>query len=123
MYRDGELFAIGYAGRYSGINNHEMQSVKDTGPLPVGIYRISDAYKHDHLGPITMDLKPDPANEMFGRADFRIHGDYLGDVGRLASKGCIVLNHGYRMAIADAASRGDRLLEVVADYKSNTEAV
>lgn len=118
MYRDGELFAIGYAGRYGGKNNPAMQNVHEIGPLPVGIYRIGDAYNHPHLGPLTMNLTPDAANEMFGRSDFRIHGDYIGDLGQLASKGCIVLNHGYRAAIADAAAHGERLLEVVADYKS-----
>lgn len=117
MYRDGQLFAIGYAGRYGGKNNPAMQDVKETGPLPVGVYRIGDAYKHDDLGPITMNLTPDAANPMFGRKDFRIHGDSSEHMG-FASKGCIVLNHGYRMAIADAATRGDRLLEVVTEYKA-----
>jgi len=116
MYHDGELFAVGYSGRYMGKNNPLMQNVKETGPLPVGIYRIEDAYTHPHLGPLTMNLKPDPANEMFDRSEFRIHGDSIESPG-FASKGCIVLNHGYRMAINDAARSGDRLLEVVEDYR------
>lgn len=113
MYHDGELFATGYAGRYGGKNNHAMQNVPDIGPLPCGIYRIGDGYDHEGLGPLTMNLKQDVANEMFGRDFFRIHGDYLGDLAKMASKGCIVLNHGYRVAINAAAQQGDRQLEVV----------
>lgn len=115
MFHDGDLFASGYAGKYTGKNNPDMQDVHGTGPLPVGIYRIGDAYDHPHLGPITMNLTPDPANQMFGRDLFRIHGDSIDNPG-FASDGCIVLNHGYRVAIDAAAQSADRLLEVVREY-------
>ena len=115
MFHNGDLLGTGYAGRYGGKNNPAMQDIKMTGPLPCGIYRIGDAYTHPHLGPLAMNLTPDAANQMFGRDSFRIHADSVDNPG-MASEGCIVLNHGYRQAIADAVAQGDRALEVVADY-------
>ena len=117
MFHDGELFGKGYAGKYGGKNNPAMQDVILTGPLPRGIYRIGDAYTHSNLGPLTMNLTPDAANAMFGRADFRIHGDSIENPG-FASQGCIVLNHGFRQAIDDAAKSGDRMLEVKAEREN-----
>ncbi len=114
MFHDDDAFAVGYAGRYTGKNNPAMQNVPNTGPLPVGIYRIGDAYTHATKGPLTMNLAPDAANEMFGRDAFRIHGD-SGEHPGMASEGCIVLNHGYRQGIADAVHGGDRMLEVRAE--------
>ena len=57
------------------------------------------------LSPMT----PDPANEMFGRSGFLIHGDSLMHPG-CASRGCIVLARPSREAIAQS---GDQDLEVV----------
>ena len=113
MYHDGELFGTGYSGKYTGKNNGAMQDVKDTGPLPVGLYHIGDAYSHPVLGPVTMNLTPDPSNVMFGRDDFRIHGDSIDNPG-MASEGCIVLGHLYRAAIS---ASDDKVLQVVADFK------
>ena len=48
----------------------------------------------------------------FGRSGFEIHGDLIGEVGKdLASEGCIILGHAFRLAIA---ASGDTLLNVVA---------
>lgn len=114
MYRDRCLFAKGYAGIYTGKNNPNMQQTHNTGPLPCGIYRISDAYKHTALGPLTMDLKPDVANEMFKRDYFRIHGDSEANPG-MASHGCIVLPHANRVELSLLVQAGERELEVVAE--------
>jgi hypothetical protein len=103
-----ELFS-GYAGCGDGLNNPDMQQVPDVGPLPEGFYSIGPAYNHPALGPVTMNLSPDAANEMFGRGDFRIHGrKFPGDMG--ASHGCIVLDHAPRVSIAGS---GDRRLQVI----------
>lgn len=112
LYHDDDAFAKGYSGKYSGKNNPEMEAVKMTGPLPCGIYRIGDSYLHPMKGPITMDLEPDPSNDMFGRDLFRIHGDSIANPG-FASEGCIVLPHEARVEVAKLVAAGDRLLEVV----------
>ena len=107
----GQLEGTGYAGNGAGWNNPAMQDVPDVGPLPVGEYTIGPAYRHPELGPLTMDLTPDPSNEMFGRSLFRMHGRrFVGDVG--ASKGCIVMDEPVRHAVASGA---DRRLRVVRD--------
>ena len=62
-------------------------------------------------GQATIILDPDPVNQMFGRAGFRIHGDN-GAANRTASDGCIIAGHTLdRQAIWNS---GDRVLEVVA---------
>ena len=97
----------GYAGTGAGRNNPAMQHVKRTGPIPRGIYAIGPAYKHPHLGPICMNLEPDPVNEMFGRDAFRMHGDNpAGD----ASLGCIVMGPSIRKLVSVSK---DRKLQVV----------
>lgn len=114
MFHNGKFFAIGYSGRDNGKNNPAMQHVYGTGPLPCGLYTIGDSYLHPELGPITMDLTPDEANQMFGRDKFRIHGDSEKHPGE-ASHGCIVQGHVARVEIAKWVRAGDRTLEVVAE--------
>lgn len=118
LLHDGKPFSVGYAGKYTGKNNPEMQHVPFTGPLPCGVYRIEDSYDHPHLGPLTMDLKPDAANEMFGRSLFRIHG-INSQHPETSSDGCMCQPHEARVEIARLARTGDRLLEVVADHIPN----
>lgn len=113
LIHNGDAFTTGYAGKYTGKNNPEMQNVKDTGPLPCGTYRIGDAYNHHFLGSETLNLTPDAANEMFGRSEFRIHGDSIANPG-MASEGCIVIPYSARHELADFVQQGDRMLEVVA---------
>ena len=110
----GELLAAGgthvgdgYAGHGAGRNNPAMQAVHNVGPLPCGFYTISPAHDHPKLGPLTMDLIPDTDNEMFGRDDFRVHGD---NATHDASEGCIVLDHGVRLQVANSPDR--RLLVI-----------
>lgn len=66
-----------------------MQNVKGIGPLPVGKYTIGAPYNHPTVGKYAMPLLPDPANEMFGRNSFFMHGDSVEHPG-LASHGCII---------------------------------
>jgi hypothetical protein len=85
----GFVIAQGYAGNGEGKNNPEMQNVHDVGPLPRGFYTMTELIDSPKTGPDTIVLVPDPENEMFGRADFRIHGDSIQEPGS-ASDGCIV---------------------------------
>jgi hypothetical protein len=57
-----------------------------------------------------MNLTPDPANEMFGRSVFRIHGG-AHEHPELSSEGCIILMRPIRIRI-DMDS--DKDLEVIA---------
>ena len=109
LYDNGQPFgAPGYAGKGKGRNNPAMVKEKNVGPLPPGRYSIGAAYRHDDLGPMTMNLEPLPGTQMFGRSLFRIHGNNSEND---ASEGCIVLPPNIRAAIAKAG--GD--LEVTVD--------
>jgi hypothetical protein len=112
LYADGgTLVGTGYAGAVDGDgkNNPDMQAVHDIGPIPCGDYTIGPAHTHPKLGFVTMNLTPDPTNEMFGRADFRIHGD---TPEHDASEGCIVQGRSVRDRVNTSA---DKRLRVVAD--------
>lgn len=116
---DKNFKAKGYSGgncgkNPEGVNNHEMQNCHGIGPLPVGIYRMTQLIlNHPHLGPFVIVLEPDPANEMFGRGDFRIHGD-TNPAGN-ASEGCIIMPRSVR---EDMWHSDDHVLEVVAHVDS-----
>ncbi len=116
MFHDGAFWCKCYAGKYTGKNNPDMQDVHDIGPLPQGEYVMQDARTSTRLGPVTIDLEPDPHNQMCGRFAFRWHGDSLKEHG-MASDGCIVSDHDPRVRAAALIAAGDRSLKVVADYK------
>lgn len=105
---NGELLGKGYAGHDVGKNNPEMEDVKMVGPLPKGIYAIGLPYNSAHTGPFTLPLIPNPSNQMFGRSDFKIHGDSLDNPGT-ASNGCIILARPIRELINSGT---DKRLEV-----------
>ena len=110
LLRDGELIAVGYAGFCEGQNNPAMQHVRDTGPLPRGVWRILPPQEPARqLGPLAMPLEP-VSGEMFGRDDFLIHGDSTAR-NRTASTGCIVLPMEVRRLIWES---GDTELTVIA---------
>ncbi len=94
---DGAPLATGYAGgnmgqNPEGVNNPAMQNVAKVGPLPCGNYTLGAPIDSETTGPYSIPLVPDPANEMFGRSGFFIHGDKVGHVGeRIASEGCIIM--------------------------------
>jgi hypothetical protein len=110
----GALLAIGYSGHGIGVNEVELESEPDVGPIPEGLYLIGapvDTLKH---GPYTLPLTPDAANVMYGRSDFAIHGDEIAHPGQhLGSLGCIILGRMNREVIWQS---GDRQLNVVANY-------
>jgi len=108
---DGNVTSGGYSGHGDGLNNPAMQDVEGVGPLPQGLYAIGDPLDPpDHLGPIAMPLTPSPANEMFGRSAFFIHGDNA-EMNHSASDGCIIQPHNIRTVIANSL---DRTLTVIA---------
>lgn len=96
---DGVIVGVGYSGSPVSRNNPAMQNVRDVGPIPCGEYSIGQAFTHPEKGPLVMRLTPDPANEMFGRAGFELHGDSIAEPGT-ASEGCMVQAHEVREAVA-----------------------
>jgi hypothetical protein len=111
LFQNSVLIASGYSGHGTGMNNPDLQTVHNVGPIPQGDYIICDPMDPpDHLGPIAMALEPEPDNNMFGRDAFFIHGD-TPEKNQTASNGCIILPHDVRETISNS---DDRLLEVIA---------
>lgn len=108
LAQDGQHLATGYSGRDSGLNNPGAQQQVGVGPLPQGLYTIGPAYDNPHTGPITLNLEPDPANQMFGRSLFRIHGDTAA-MNHTASDGCIILPKVVRLAINAGLAQDNQL--------------
>ncbi len=118
---NGLVVGFGYAGGDCGTvpegkNNPLMQDRHNIGPLPQGSYSIGKAYTHPRLGPITMNLDPYPGNKMFGRGEFRIHGDDIASPGN-GSDGCIVQARTVREDIDQSL---DKLLVVTAGPELET---
>ena len=109
IYKDGTTVGSGYAGKGPGKNNPAMQDQRDIGPLPCGFYLIGDPIDDPVVGHYALPLIPDPANEMFGRAAFFIHGENPAHPGQ-SSEGCPVVHLPLRMEIHESA---DRRLQVV----------
>jgi hypothetical protein len=112
-------FATGYSGRGNGLNNPDMVTVKgydgctDAGPIVPGRYTIN-GFEESHGG-FALILDPDPANDMYGRGSFLIHGDLVNGPPHMASEGCIILPRDMRAAMYGLASAypDDRVLMVV----------
>jgi hypothetical protein len=109
ILQNDRLVGVGYAGSPQGKDNPDMQDVAQTGPLPRGLYTIEAPQNSPHTGPFTLDLTPDPGNKMFGRSEFRIHGDSIEHPGT-ASEGCIIMARSIREQIWTS---GDHELHVV----------
>jgi Protein of unknown function (DUF2778) len=103
LEHDGIALLTGYAGHGPGINNPALQNQHDIGPIPQGLYGMTALIDSPHTGLATIVLEPDPANQMFGRSGFRIHGDNSAQ-NRTASDGCIIAGHAAdRQAIREGA--------------------
>lgn len=111
MCRNGIAISRGYSGRGEGVNNPALQNVAKVGPCPQGKYTIGHAKNDPEVGVVAMRLTPDPANEMFGRADFLIHGDNP-KMNHTASEGCLIFNLSTRTGISAAVNEGDNQLEI-----------
>ena len=92
LTRNGTLLLTGYAGHGVGLNNPALENQHDIGPLPRGRYRMTALIDSPHTGLATIILDPEPANQMFGRSGFRIHGDNAAN-NHTASDGCIIGGH------------------------------
>lgn len=103
------LRARGYSGFGDGKNNPAMESVPDVGPIPRGEYQVGVPHDTDSHGPFVMSLTPLPANEMFGRSGFLMHGDSVHAPGT-ASKGCIIMPRPVREIVWNS---GDHRLQVM----------
>lgn len=104
----GDVAATGYSGFGEGKNNSALESIPDVGPIPRGEYQIGPPYDSDHHGPFVMSLTPQPANEMFGRSAFLMHGDSIEHPGQ-ASRGCTIMPRPIRERVW---SSGDHRLQV-----------
>jgi hypothetical protein len=101
---------VGYAGKGEGKNNPEFQHVKNVGPLPAGVYLMTDIIKEGaKTGPMTIILKPHPENKMYRRSGFLIHGDSMAKPGE-ASEGCIIIPRVERLRLWESP---DHLIWVV----------
>jgi hypothetical protein len=87
---EGLFIQQGYSGNGIYKNNPKYENLPNHGPIPIGIYKIGEAYNSPLTGPLTLPLTPYPNNEMFGRFGFKIHGDNVSDPGN-GSDGCIVM--------------------------------
>ena len=96
-----------------GVNNIAMQDQHNIGPLPQGKYTMTQlVLQHPRLGPYVILLTPDAANEMFGRGDFRVHGDRTDPtLVHAASEGCIIVPRFIREKMWTS---DDHVIEVVA---------
>lgn len=105
---DTSPMVVGYSGYGAYRNRQDMEHIPNVGPIPRGTYHIEPARDDPgHLGPVVMNLTPQPGTNTFGRSLFRIHGD---NAEHNASHGCIILPKAVRLAIAESA---DRMLVVV----------
>jgi len=102
---------MGYSGFGAGKNNPALEYEPNIGPIPRGLYQIGAPEDPDGgpHGPFVLPLTPDPANQMFGRSGFLIHGDSVLHPGT-ASRGCIILDDAIREQIA---ASGDDQLQVI----------
>jgi len=107
----GAVIGTGYSGHGPGLGNPAMQSIRDVGPIPQGKYSFGELVPHDPVvGEYAIPLIPDPANVMYGRLGFWIHGnDPQND--HNASEGCVVLPFSVREELWQSA---DHDLEVTA---------
>ena len=107
--KTGQQVEIGYSGFGDGKNNPAMQNHPDMGPIPVGTYTIGVPHDTESHGPYVMSLTPAPANQMFGRSGFLMHGDSRVHPGS-ASHGCIIMPRPTREMVWNS---NDHQLQVV----------
>lgn len=104
-------FASGYAGAGNGLNNPELDGVRNTGPLPSGRYSMRIA-QHPRFKAPAIALTQTEGDKK-GRSGFWVHGDN-GKANRSASSGCPIFNAPIRHCIAAFMEIGFDTLEVTA---------
>ena len=108
LFKDGDYIVTGYAGHEEGLNNPDMEGIRNVGPIPCGDWNIGPAFTHDKAGQVTMRLTP-IGHDAKGRDGFLIHGDNTKG-NRSASNGCPIIQRAARNKINDSE---DKLLRVV----------
>ena len=112
LTHDDAYVDTGYSGHPPYVNVATATNLKNQGPLPCGFYIFGEAVDDPKLGPCAIPLTPDPANFMFDRGSFFVHGDEVEHPGaELASDGCMVFKRSTRMMINLSS---DKQLQVVA---------
>ncbi|HZP33955.1 MAG TPA: tlde1 domain-containing protein [Candidatus Acidoferrales bacterium] len=120
LSRNNATLCFGYSGHGDGVNNPALEDVADIGPIPRGVYTMTAVEESPNTGPFSIVLVPDPCNQMFGRSNFRIHGDEVTHPGEhLASEGCIVCDRSSREVLWRS---GDRSLQVVDTLRTEDQA-
>jgi hypothetical protein len=80
----------GYSGAKDYKNQPIFEACPNQGAIPEGWYEMTKIFNDKHgTGAASIVLKPVRGTVMFGRTDFRIHGDNHAHNGT-ASHGCIV---------------------------------
>ncbi len=99
IYVDGIFTGLAYSGRGNGLNNPDMQFVKNIGVIPVGKY-IAKQVDEPNKGPLVWKLIPENLESLKGRSDFMVHWDNKFH-NYTASEGCIIpltINVFYKLA-------------------------
>lgn len=104
-----ERIATGYSGYDEGLNNPDLEGMRNVGPIPRGCYLIGEPRDSDQTGPHVMDLTP-WIHDAEDRTAFQMHGDNGSDGGDYSSRGCIVAARWVRERVAQS---GDNALVVV----------
>lgn len=88
IFANGALLGQVYSGHGDGLNNWHMENVPDIGPIPKGLYAVSDAFDSPLKGPTVFRLTP-IGHDAHGRTAFEMHGDNK-FLNHTASNGCII---------------------------------
>ena len=106
----GGLFATGYSGHGAGVNNPALQTARDIGPIPQGVWKMTTWIEHHpHLGLGVIPLEQ-IEGDSFGRSGFFLHGDTAAH-NQSASHGCIILGAAWQRQ--EMWAGGDRTINVV----------
>lgn len=105
----GRIMGRGYSGFPPHTNDVDSESLHNLGPLPRGLYKMTELIPKSSHGPDAIRLEPLPETEMFSRDGMLIHGERALPPPGEASNGCIILPHEVRLEIWNS---GDHLLEV-----------
>lgn len=99
-----------YAGAGEGRNNPTMQHLRNTGPIPQGMWNVSQVEQTLQGRPHrnVLHLEPTPGTQTFDRDRFRMHGDYAATDPRHgnASAGCPIVPPDTRSALANMLRQG-----------------
>lgn len=124
LLQDGDVIATGYSGHGEGRNNPALQFVKDTGPIPEGIYEMTLEPIGSHAPKLTdpvIRFTPIAGTDTKGRSGFLVHGT---NATNDASEGCIIMPNPTRLLLVRSITRAnpDNKLEVQAEVAQPAKA-